>query len=163
VLEHLCPDIAAKAARDAWLFAWLPDPHADRLPEFISACRFKFSSKGFTWIKTKRSLAGKSVLMSSDDVESLLHTGPGKTTRKNSETAWIGRRGSPKILSHSVREVIVSHRREHSRKPDEFYARVEQFCPAPRFIRSRVPRRLDRLRQRSDQVRHQAGGRDPRD
>jgi N6-adenosine-specific RNA methylase IME4 len=57
----------------------------------------------------------------------------GFTTRKNSESCWLGRRGNPKILSHAVREVIVSPAREHSRKPDEFYRRVEQFCPGPRL------------------------------
>ena len=65
--------------------------------------------------------------------KSALHMGCGKTTRKNSESCWLGRRGKPKILSHSVREVIVSVRRQHSRKPEEFYRRVQQFCGGPRL------------------------------
>jgi len=30
-----------------------------------------------------------------------------------------------------VRELILAPRREHSRKPDEFYRRVEQYCEGP--------------------------------
>jgi N6-adenosine-specific RNA methylase IME4 len=40
-----------------------------------------------------------------------------------------------------VREVIVAPIREHSRKPDEQYERIEAFCEGPRleiFARQRV-------------------------
>jgi len=30
-----------------------------------------------------------------------------------------------------VRELIVAPRREHSRKPDEIYQRIEQLCSGP--------------------------------
>jgi N6-adenosine-specific RNA methylase IME4 len=59
--------------------------------------------------------------------------GGGYTTRKNSESCRLGRRGKPAVLSHSVREIIVAPRREHSRKPDEFYRRAELFCPGSRL------------------------------
>jgi N6-adenosine-specific RNA methylase IME4 len=39
-------------------------------------------------------------------------------------------------------DVILAPVREHSRKPDEFYERVEQFAPGPRldsFARQRRP------------------------
>ena len=121
------------AARDAWAFVWWPDPHLEMLIEVMTAFGFAFSAKAFTWIKTLKALARGPHLMSTDDIETALHVGAGKTTRKNSESVWLGRRGKPKILSHSVREIIVAPVREHSRKPDEFYARVEHFCPAPRL------------------------------
>ena len=99
----------------------------------MEAFGFQLSGKAFTWVKILRSLRRRPGLLSTDDIETALHTGAGKTTRKNSESCWLGRRGKPEILSHSVREVIVSGLREHSRKPDEFYRRVEQFCPGPRL------------------------------
>jgi N6-adenosine-specific RNA methylase IME4 len=99
----------------------------------MKAFGFGFSAKGFTWIKTLKSLARGSHLISTDEIESVLNMGGGLTTRKNSESVWLGRRGEPQILSHSVREVIVSPRRLHSQKPDEFYRRVERFCPGPRL------------------------------
>jgi N6-adenosine-specific RNA methylase IME4 len=118
-------------ARDAWLWLWLPDPHAPRMLEIMQAFGFKFSGRGFTWVKTLKSLNRETRLVSTTDIESVLCMNGGKTTRKNSETVWLGRRGSPQILSHSVREVIIAPLREHSRKPDEFYRRVEAFAPGP--------------------------------
>jgi N6-adenosine-specific RNA methylase IME4 len=118
-------------ADDAWLWLWWPDPHLPRLIEAMRALGFKFSGKGFTWIKTLKSLAHGSRWISSDEIESELHMGGGLTTRKNSETCWLGRRGKPKILSKGVREVIVAPVRVRSRKPDAFYERVERFCPGP--------------------------------
>lgn len=118
-------------ARDAWLLIWWPDPHLPMLVETMNAFGFAFSGKAFTWIKTLKKLAHGTYRLRTDNIEIALHTGGGKTTRKNSESCWLGRRGSPKILSHSVREIIVAPVREHSRKPDEFYARAEQFCSGP--------------------------------
>jgi N6-adenosine-specific RNA methylase IME4 len=43
----------------------------------------------------------------------------------------LARRGSPKRRSAKVRELIVSPRREHSRKPDEIHERIEQYCAGP--------------------------------
>jgi N6-adenosine-specific RNA methylase IME4 len=126
--------LAPVLARDAWLFLWLPDVHAPELPRLMHALGFAFSGKAFTWIKTLESLAQTLCLISTDNIGSVLPMGGGHTTRKNSESCWLGRRGKPRILSHAVREVIVSpRRREHSRKPDEFFRRVETFCPGPRL------------------------------
>ncbi len=55
----------------------------------------------------------------------------GHTTRKNTELCWLGRRGNPKRLDKGVRELIVAPVREHSRKPDEIYERIERFCAGP--------------------------------
>jgi N6-adenosine-specific RNA methylase IME4 len=71
-----------------------------------------------------------------------VHFGLGHTTRKSTETCFLGRRGRPKRLSRAVREVIIAPVREHSRKPDEQYSRIEAFCEGPRlelFARQRVP------------------------
>jgi len=76
---------------------------------------FKYSGKAFTWAKQNPSGRG-------------WHFGLGFTTRKNTESCWFGRRGKPKILAHDVSELIVVPRREHSRKPDEQYERVERLC-----------------------------------
>jgi hypothetical protein len=62
----------------------------------------------------------------------------GLTTRKNSETCWLGRRGKPEIRSKGVRELIVAPVREHSRKPDELYRRIERFCLAQGLSCSRA-------------------------
>lgn len=41
-------------------------------------------------------------------------------------------RRPPPRLDKGIRELIVSPLREHSRKPEEFYANCEKFCDGPR-------------------------------
>lgn len=61
------------------------------------------------------------------------HVGMGYTSRKNSELLLLGRRGNPKRLSKAVRELMIAARREHSRKPDETFTRIEAYCDGPRL------------------------------
>jgi N6-adenosine-specific RNA methylase IME4 len=131
--EVMTLPLEAALARDAWLFLWWPDPHLPSMIQAMEALGFEFSGKAFTWIKTLKSLSRGPRVIPTNEIGRVLHMGCGKTTRKNSETCWLGRRGSPEILSHGVREVIVAPVREHSRKPDEAYARTEIFCPGPRL------------------------------
>ena len=63
--------------------------------------------------------------------DSDLHVGLGLTTRKNAEFCLLGRRGSCRRNSKSVREIILSPVRQHSRKPDEVYDRIEEYCDGP--------------------------------
>jgi N6-adenosine-specific RNA methylase IME4 len=43
----------------------------------------------------------------------------------------LGTRGHPKRLHKDVRQLIVSPRREHSRKPDEAYQRMRRLVDGP--------------------------------
>lgn len=118
------------AAKDCHLFLWTTTPHLKNAFSVIEAWGFKFSASAFVWIKQKRSF-DRSQLQAVADFEADLHVGMGFTTRKNAEICLLARRGSPKRLSRSVREVIISPVREHSRKPDESYERIEQYCAGP--------------------------------
>jgi N6-adenosine-specific RNA methylase IME4 len=110
--------VSTVAAADCWLILWVPDPHLPQGLELMEAWGFTFSGKAFTWIKQNPSGNG-------------WHLGLGFTTRKNTESCWLGRRGKPKILAHDVRELIVSPRRRHSEKPHEVYGRVERLATGP--------------------------------
>lgn len=121
--------VADLAARDCWLFQWIPDPHIEQGLALMKAWGFSVSGKAFTFVKQNPSGNG-------------WHLGLGFTTRKNTESCWLGRRGKPKILSHKVSELIIAPRREHSRKPDEQYGRIEALCAGPYlelFARQRWP------------------------
>ena len=64
-------------------------------------------------------------------VERSFFTGLGYWTRANPEMCLLGTRGSPKRLAKDVRRLVVTPRREHSRKPDEVYDRIERLAAGP--------------------------------
>jgi N6-adenosine-specific RNA methylase IME4 len=110
--------IAEIAAADCFLFLWVPLRSVDQVVPLMTAWGFRFSGSAFVWAKQNKSGTG-------------FFMGNGFTTRKNVEVCWLGRRGSPKRRSMGVRELIVAPRREHSRKPDEVYERIEALCEGP--------------------------------
>lgn len=125
--------VADVAAADAHLFIWTTGPCLPQTFDVIESWGFRYSSVAFTWIKTKRSRGAQARFVSSDDLERELHVGLGLTTRKNAEFCLLARRGSPRRLAKDVREVIIAPVREHSRKPDEAFARIERYCAGPRL------------------------------
>ena len=84
----------------------------------MQAWGFAFSGAAFAWVKQNRSSPG-------------WFMGGGYGTRHNVEICWLGRRGSPRRKSAGVRELIIAPVREHSRKPDEIYRRVEALSDGP--------------------------------
>jgi N6-adenosine-specific RNA methylase IME4 len=52
-------------------------------------------------------------------------------TRKQEEPCWLCTRNDPRRLTKGVRQAIVEPRREHSRKPDCQYDRIEQLVGGP--------------------------------
>jgi N6-adenosine-specific RNA methylase IME4 len=116
------------AARDSHLFYWDTTARiaAGRHIPIMRAWGFEPTAFAFTWVKTRK-YENPELCMFAD---SFVMNG-GFTTRKNTEVCILGRRGNPKRLRKDVRELIFAPRREHSRKPDEFYERVQQYCAGP--------------------------------
>ena len=120
------------AARDAHLFLWITGPilvEGKHLP-ILKAWGFRPSAIAFAWIKLKRSFNANQLRVL-PTAEADLHVGLGLTTRKNAEFCLLARRGNAKRISKKVREVILAPVREHSRKPDEAYARIQEYCAGP--------------------------------
>jgi N6-adenosine-specific RNA methylase IME4 len=123
------------------LFLWATGPCLPQALETMRAWGFRYSSIAFTWIKLRRRYDARQLRIL-PTAETDLHVGLGLTTRKNAEFVLLGRRGNPRRLAKDVREVILSPVREHSRKPDQAYARIERYCAGPYlelFARSRRP------------------------
>jgi N6-adenosine-specific RNA methylase IME4 len=119
------------------LFLWTSGPFLPQALELITAWGFKFSTRAFTWVKTKRSWNPGDPLLESD-----FHIGLGLTVRHQTEIVLLARRGNCRRQAKDVRELILAPRREHSRKPDEFFRRVERYCAGPfveLFARERRP------------------------
>jgi N6-adenosine-specific RNA methylase IME4 len=119
------------------LFIWTSGPFLPQALELIKAWGFKFSTRCFTWLKTRRDWEVGDPLLESD-----FHIGLGLTVRHQTEFVLLARRGNCRRQAKDVRELIIAPRREHSRKPDEFFRRIEKYCEGPYcelFSRERRP------------------------
>ena len=112
---------------DCVLFLWVMNSELPLAFRCIQEWGFTYKTVAFTWVKT--TVTGKYCF------------GGGNWTRSNPELCLLATKGKPKRQSASVRELVVSERREHSRKPDEIrnaivdlcgdVPRVELFCRYP--------------------------------
>lgn len=117
------------AAANSALFLWTT---TERLPDALCVMTrwgFQYKTIGLVWVKTVAD--GRPAM------------GLGYWSRKSTELCLLGTRGAPKRVDRGVLDVILAPRREHSRKPDEAYRRVERLLGAvPRielFARERRP------------------------
>lgn len=116
-------------ADDCILWMWITGPflaigaHIKIMKEW----GFKPSAMGLVWVKLNPK-APQMLFMIRD-----LATSTGHTTRKNAEFCLIGKRGKSIRISNSVHEIIMAPRREHSRKPEESYERIERYSTGPRL------------------------------
>lgn len=120
------------ATKHAHLFLCTTGPCLPQAFEVITAWGFRYSSVAFTWVKLKRSFNPMQLrVLPTNDGD--LHVGLGLTTRKNCEFVLLARRGNARREAKNIREVILEPVREHSRKPDALFDRVERYCIGPRL------------------------------
>jgi len=132
--------VAPVAARDCVLLMWAVDPMIPEALEVGKAWGFKFKTVGFYWAKQRREGSRRHLLHEEPD-RKMFPMGTGYWTRANPETCLLFTRGAPKRIATDVRKLIVSPRREHSRKPDEQYDRIEALVGGPYLeMFSRQPR-----------------------
>ncbi len=128
--------VADWAANDCVLLLWATDPLLPTAFEVIRAWGFTYKTVGFYWAKLNKSAEPTTYQDAS------FFTGLGFWTRANPEQCLLATRGHPKRRRADVRKLIVSPRREHSRKPEEAYRRIEALCEGPyleMFARSSRP------------------------
>jgi N6-adenosine-specific RNA methylase IME4 len=99
------------AAKDCLLFMWTVSHLQAAAFDVAAAWGFKPVSVAFFWDKSR--------------------IGMGYWTRQEGEICHLFKRGKPKRLAKDVRSVIRAPRREHSRKPDEQYERIERLVAGP--------------------------------
>ena len=99
------------AAKDCALFLWITFPCLCEALEVLTAWGFSYKTVAFVWVKQNRR---------NDD----LFTGMGYWTRANAEICILATKGHPKRVDAGVRQVILSHIEEHSKKPDEARERI---------------------------------------
>lgn len=118
-VEDICRlPVNILAAKDCVLFLWAVDATLDRAFEVGRAWGFKYKTRAFEWLKTTND-------------GSRYRIGMGYWTRKQTESCLLFTRGKPSRLNADVRQVIEAPIREHSRKPDETYNRIERLVSGP--------------------------------
>ena len=116
--DEICAlPIADLAADNAALLLWATMPTLPQALATMAAWGFEYRTCAFTWVKTTK--AGTPSL------------GMGFYTRANAELCLLGIRGVVKRSAKDVPQVILSPRREHSRKPDEQYGRIMRLFDGP--------------------------------
>ena len=113
-LEDICAlPVKELADKDCALFMWVTLPFLLDCFKVIDAWGFKYKTVAFVWIKQNR-------------VNDGIFWGMGMWTRSNAELCIIATKGRPKRRAANIHQVIISHVREHSRKPDETRIRIEE-------------------------------------
>ena len=106
------------AEEDCVLFVWGIWTAIQDCLDVIRAWGFEYKTVAFVWVKTKRNLdVSQSSFFPVESFEEFF--GMGMWTRSNTEFCLLATRGNPKPASHSVRQIVYSPIREHSRKPEE--------------------------------------------
>ena len=99
------------ADENATLWLWTTNAHLPVAFDVVTAWGFEYKTV-LTWVKDRM--------------------GTGEWLRGQTEHCLLGARGKPVFLHGSDGTVLEAARREHSRKPAEFYALVEKVCPGSR-------------------------------
>ncbi len=123
--------VADIAAKNCALFMWTIGSHVPDALELAKAWGFAYKTDAFYWLKSRLIDADQIDLFTMDVPPPGM--GMGYYTRKQVETCYLFTRGKPKVLSRSVRQLIIEPRREHSRKPDCQYERIEALVAGPRL------------------------------
>ena len=105
--------ISKIADRDCILFLWATYPKLSEALETIKRWGFAYKTVAFTWVKRNRVSDG-------------WHFGLGYWTRGNPEICLLATRGKPKRVSKFIANLVITHLREHSQKPDEARDRIVQ-------------------------------------
>ena len=100
------------ADENAILWLWTTNAHLRVAFEVVDAWGFEYKTL-LTWVKDRM--------------------GTGEWLRGQTEHCMLAARGSPVFLHGNHTTVLEATRREHSRKPDEFYALVEATCPGTKL------------------------------
>lgn len=99
------------------LFMWATFPNLPEALEVMTAWGFTYKTVAFVWVKQNKNSEG-------------IFMGPGSYTRTNAEICLLGvsknTQAKDFVKSHSVRQIVISPLREHSRKPDEVRDRIKE-------------------------------------
>src|ERR1035438_7511222 len=98
--------------QNAILWLWTTNTHLRSAFDVVEAWGFEYKTL-LTWVKDRM--------------------GTGEWLRGQTEHCLLAARGKPVFLHGDHRTVLSAPRREHSRKPEDFYSLVEEMCPGAKL------------------------------
>lgn len=120
------PDILADKGV---LFLWATSPLLDDAIELLGKWGLAFRGVAFVWVKTKKTETETPI--GAQGVRPSIV----KPTTEFVLAASRVKRGRPMPLAdESIRQVVMAPKREHSRKPDEVFERIEALYPNARRL-----------------------------
>ena len=122
--------VSQLADNNCILFLWITFPMLKKGWDVMESWGFTYKTVAFVWVKQCRK---------SDD----FFLGMGYWTRSNAEICLLATKGNPKRFSKNVKQIILSHLEEHSKKPDIARDRIVELAgDLPRielFARKQTP------------------------
>lgn len=119
--DDICK-LSIPAEKDAVLFLWACWPLLPDAMQVIQEWGFEYKTIAWVWVKLNRNSFG-------------FYFGMGYYTRSNTEPCLLATRGNPKKpIARDVQALICSPIREHSRKPDEQYDKIERLYPNTNYL-----------------------------
>jgi N6-adenosine-specific RNA methylase IME4 len=121
-LEDICNLPVKELANDnCALFLWTCWPHLRKSFEVLDSWGFEYRTEAWVWVKAKKNGDG-------------FHFGLGYYTRGNTEPCLLAVKGKMSVSAHDVPALIYTPVREHSRKPDEQYGKIERLYPNMKYL-----------------------------
>ena len=94
------------------LFLWTTFPVMEQAFEVIKSWGFTYKTCAFVWVKQNPKSDG-------------IYSGLGHWTNANAEICLLATKNKfPKRISKNVKQIILAHREQHSKKPDETRDRI---------------------------------------
>ena len=122
--------IGTMMARDSVIAMWAIGTHLEQAFDLARAHGYSYVTDLFYWAKQRLIDANQIDLFTGDVQEPRISMG--RYTRKQVEPCLLFKRGrGMPVLDHAQRQLIVAPAREHSRKPDEQYTRLEALFGPP--------------------------------
>lgn len=97
--------VSAIAGKNSALFLWTTLPNIPEALKVINSWGFTYKTAAFVWVKTNKH-AGT------------LYMGMGHYTRANGELCLLATRGRLSVVDRSIKNIVISPREKHSKKPD---------------------------------------------
>lgn len=117
--------VSSISADNCVLFLWTCWPMLRRTFPILDAWGFDYKTCAFAWMKAN----AMQVELFEPTIKADMNLG--YWTRANSEVCLLATRGKPKRLNADVRQGIIEPKRQHSRKPDCVYGRIERLVAGP--------------------------------